>query len=138
MRRLTALVTLALATSLAACGSDKATNPADALTGQWDLTTVNGAPLPFVVRASNPKIEILTDQMAWAPDGTFAETGTARYTDTTGAVIETPYKDAGRWTLDAGTISVQYASDGATMTGPVSGSSLTIAGFGLSQVYVRQ
>lgn len=138
MRRLPAVLALALATSIAACGKDSGTSPSASLVGLWNLSTVNGAPLPFTVRESNPKIEVLDDRITWAADGTFAEAGTARYTDVAGVVKTSPYTDTGTWKVDGSTITIRYASDGASLSGPISGSSLTVAGFGLSQVYVKQ
>jgi hypothetical protein len=138
MRRPTTVLSLALVIAAAACGSDGGTAPAASVSGAWSLTTVNGAPLPFTVRSANPKVEVVSDQITWLPDGTFAETGTARFTDTTGVATTSPYTDSGAWTLNGATITVRYASDGASLSGPVSGNSLTIAGFGLSQVYAKQ
>ena len=64
MRKMFATLFTVATVLLAGCGGDAATPPIPAsLAGTWNLSTVNGTPLPFVVQLANPKIEILSDQL---------------------------------------------------------------------------
>jgi hypothetical protein len=137
MRRLL-VTTFALATTLlAGCGSDGSTAPTQAsLAGSWSLSTINGSPLPFVLQASGPKIEIMSDEFTVSADGTFTESTVARVTDgTTVSTITIP--DNGTYTLN-GTAAVFTFSDGSSGTGTVSGNTFTVASGGYSQVYTKR
>jgi hypothetical protein len=136
MRRLLAL---ALLIASASCSSDSSTNPtAASLPGTWNLSTVNGNPLPFILQTQNPKIEILNDQFIVADGGTFTETWNARFTDASGVVSSAPFSDSGTWTLNGATVTFHFTSDGASGTGTLNGSSLTVGDVGFSLVYLRQ
>ena len=138
MRRLTALLVLALASSAVACGSDNVTSPTlESIPGTWNLTTLNGAPLPFVLQAANPKVEFLDDQIVMLSDRTFTDTYNFRFTSSTGEVTTDGSIDTGVWTLN-GTALVFSYSDGTTVTATVNGGSFTIAGGGFSQLYTKQ
>jgi ABC-type Fe3+-hydroxamate transport system substrate-binding protein len=137
MRRLL-VMTFAFATVLlAGCGSDGSTAPTQAsLAGTWSLSTINGSPLPFVLQASGPKIEIMSDEFTVAANGTFTESTVARVTDgTTVSTITIP--DNGTYTLN-GTAAVFTFSDGSSGTGTVSGNTFTVASGGYSQVYTKR
>lgn len=137
MRRIL-VMTFAFATVLlAGCGSDSSTAPTlSSLAGTWNLSTVNGSPLPFVVQASSPKIELLSDQIVVSANGTFTESTVARFTDGT-TVSTTTIPDAGTYTLN-GTAAVFTFSDGSSGTATVSGNTFTVASGGYSQVYRKQ
>jgi hypothetical protein len=135
MRKILALVALAL---VASCGGSDSTNPTNAsIAGTWNLSTVNGAGLPFVFQASNPKIELLNDQIIASVAGTFTETYNIRFTSTTGQVTQEAGADAGTYTISGTAISFRYA-DGSSGTGTVSGNTFTFAFGGFSQVFVKQ
>lgn len=132
-----ALLTV-LGSSLAGCGSDSGTNPTTAsLAGTWNLTTVNGSPLPFTAQASNPKIEIMNDQIIAAAGGTFTETGNYRVTNA-GVVSTVPFTDSGTWVVNGTAVSFRFSSDNSVGTGTVSGNTFTVAESGFSSVYVKQ
>lgn len=137
MRRVTALLALALSSVVACHGSDT-TAPAASLAGTWNLTTVNGAPLPFTAQAANPKIEVLNDQIVGTAAGTFTENGSLRITDATGAVSSQPIVDSGTWTGSGTAVSFRFDSDGSTGTGTITGNTFTVAGNGYSNVYIKQ
>lgn len=137
MRRLL-VMTYAFATVLlAGCGSDGSTAPTQAsIAGTWNLSTINGSPLPYVLQASGPKIEILSDKIVASANGTFTESTVVRLTD--GATVSTTtIPDAGTYTLN-GTAAVFTFTDGSTGTGTVSGTTFTVASGGYSQVYTKQ
>jgi hypothetical protein len=138
MRRVLALLILLAAASGIACGGDSGTNPTQAsLAGTWNLSTINGSPLPFTVQAASPKIEVLNDQIIAAAGGTFTETGNYRFTNA-GVVSTQPFTDAGTWTLNGTAVSFHFNSDGSTGTGTVSGNTFTVAQSGFSSVYTKQ
>ena len=137
MRRLAAFLALALASTSLACGSDSVSGPSvDSLVGTWNLSTVNGAPLPFLFQSTNPQIEILSDQFVTLADGTFTESQDVRFTDDTGVSTET-FTDFGLWSL-SGTAMLFRFSDGSRATATAGSDNFIFAGGGFSQVYVRQ
>lgn len=139
MRRLAALVLLALASSAVACNSDNATNPtAESLAGTWNLSTLNGNPLPFLLQASNPKVEFLNDQFVVSSNGTFTDTYNFRFTDAAGVVTTDGGSDAGTWTLNGTAVVFRYDVDASTSTATVNGNTFTIAAGGFSQVFTKQ
>jgi hypothetical protein len=140
MRRLLAL---ALLIATASCSSDSSTNPTpDSLAGTWNLSTVNGLALPFLLlpgdpQASIPKVELLNDQIIASSAGTFTETGNARFTDASG-VQDVPFTDSGTWTISGTAVTFRFTSDGSSGTGTLSGNTFTIGETGFSSVYVKQ
>jgi hypothetical protein len=139
MRRLYALLVPALLASAVACGSDSSTGPsAESVSGTYNLSTVNTSPLPFILQASNPKVELLSDQIVVSTAGTFTDNFNFRFTDLAGQVTTEAGADPGTWTLNGSTISFRYTSDGGVSTGTVNGNNITIVGGGFTQVYVKQ
>ena len=137
MRRFLVMTFVLATTVLAGCGSDGSTAPTQAsMAGVWNLSTINGSPLPFVLQASAPKIEILSDQLVVTASGTFTESTVARFTDG-GTVSTTTIPDAGTYTIN-GTAAVFTFSDGSSGTGTISGNTFTVGSAGFSQVYTKQ
>jgi len=136
MRRILVSVFTAATVLLSACGSDSTTAPTPtSIAGTWNLTTVNGAALPFVLQAS-PKIEILSDQIVILANGSFTQSTQARLTNGTTITTQT-IPDAGTYTLN-GTAATFTFTDGGSETATVSGNSMTIAETGLSLMYNKQ
>jgi Lipocalin-like domain len=136
MRRILVSVFTAATVLLSACGSDSTTAPTPtSIAGTWNLTTVNGAALPFVLQAS-PKIEILSDQIVILANGTFTQSTQARLTNGTTITTQT-IPDGGTYSLN-GTAATFTFTDGGSETATVSGNSMTIAETGLSLVYNKQ
>lgn len=138
MRRLLSLTLTLAAVLLVGCGSDGGpTAPTtSSIAGTWNLTTINGSPLPFVMQASNPKVEVLSDQLVVNANGTFTETGQLRLTQG-GTVVTQAVVGAGTYTLDGTAASFRW-SDGSTGTATVSGKTATVAEGGYSYVYRQQ
>jgi hypothetical protein len=135
MRRFLAL---ALLLASASCSSDSSTNPTpESLAGTWNLSTVNGSSLPFLLQAANPKVELLDDQFIVSSAGTFTQTQNVRLTDASG-VTNLPFTDSGTWTLNGTSVTFTFTSDGSSGTGTVSGNSFTFGGPGFPLVYVKQ
>ena len=137
MRRLLALALLIASAS--SCSSDSSTSPTvESLAGTWNLSTVNGTSLPFILQTTNPKVELLDDQIIASAAGTFTETGNARFTEMSGSVTHVPFTDSGTWTLNGTAVTFHFNSDGTSGTGTLNGNSFTIGEVGFSSVYVKQ
>jgi hypothetical protein len=134
MRRIVALMVLSV---LAACGGDSSTSASASVVGTWNLTSVNGAALPFIASAANPKVEVLSDQYVITSSGTFTETTTLRVTQGTAVTTQTS-PESGTYTTSGTAVNLKYASDGSTETGTFSGNTLTFSSSGFSAVYTRQ
>lgn len=137
--RLTALVTLAIATIVASgCGSDTTSEPVvTSVAGTWALTMVAGKPLPFVYSASDPKLELISKQYVITAAGTFTTSFTLRGTELDGTVNTTMTSDAGTATLADNIVTFVYTTDGSIVTAHVSSTTMTIAG-NVTQVFTKQ
>jgi hypothetical protein len=119
--------------ALVACSDS--TSPTS-IAGTYNLTSINGSGLPFILQASGPKIEILSDQIVANAGGTFSESGNYRVTNGT-AVTTQIITDAGTYTVSGTAVTFLFSSDGSTGTGTLSGNTFTIAGNGFSSVYTK-
>ena len=72
MRRIAACLLLIAA---AACGGDSPTQPTPAsVAGVWNLQTVNGSGLPFILaQLENDKVELTDDVLNVSENGTFTQ-----------------------------------------------------------------
>jgi hypothetical protein len=136
MRRSILLLAVTLSSAIACSGSDTTRPMTPAVEGSWNLNTVNGSALPYTLQATNPKIEVLSDQISFATGGTFTETGNFRVTDA-GLVSMQPVNKSGTWTVNGTALTFTFLS-GSTGTGTVSGSSFTVSVDGFSRMYSRQ
>lgn len=136
MRRMLAIVCITATVLLGGCDSDGTTGPAqNAVSGTWNLQTVNGAPLPFVTQ-STPKIELTSDQLVVSGNGTFTQASQVRITSGSSVTTENR-SDAGTYSL-SGTSATFIFNGGTTGAGTVSGNTLTVATPGRSYVYQKQ
>ena len=136
MRRMLAIACTVATVLLAGCDSNETTAPTEnSVAGTWNLTTVNGAPLPYTVQ-STPKIEVLGDQLVVSENGTFTSSTQLRFTNGTTITTQTG-TDGGTYTLN-GTAATFIFNSGTTGTGTVSGNTLTVAEAGVSLVYQKQ
>lgn len=138
MRTLVATLCTA-AVLLAGCGSDGggATNPqSTSPVGTWNLVTANSAPLPFAFQSGSVKYEIMSDQYVLLPDGTFTEKYQLR--DTDGGIVGLEnLTDFGTWKLTGTVFVITYGDNGATASGTLSGSTMTLTQLGVLMVYNR-
>jgi hypothetical protein len=137
MRKLTALLAIIASCVSLACKSGVTPPPDPSVTGTWNLTSINGASLPFTIQPANPKIELLNQQLIVASGGTFTQTGNVRLTDA-GTVSTRPYADAGSWTLNGSAATFQFNSDGSAGTGTLSGNKFIVGQSGYSFEYTKQ
>lgn len=137
MKRRLVPTVIALATVFSLGCSDDGTRPTPAsFAGTWNLQTVNGLPMPFVLQPANPKVEIVSDQIVVLNNGTFTESFVVQRTTGTQVVIDRG-TDSGTYSLNGSSVSLVYAN-GSTGNGATSANNLTLAGQGFAQVYMRQ
>jgi|SRR5256885_1437547 len=125
--------------ALVGCGGSDSTGPAASAEGTWNLSTINGAGLPFTL-SSNPstgdKLEILDDQYVLNAGGTYTEAFTTRLTQG-GQVTTTPDTDTGTWSQTGNQVAIT-SSAGDAFTATVSTNTITIGSQFGAVVYVRQ
>jgi hypothetical protein len=122
-----------------ACGGDGSTGPTQvSVAGTWNLQTVNGSNLPFVVaQTGTDKVELVSDVLTAVPTGSFTDITTIRNT-VNGQVTTESEADAGSYTLNGTAVTFTFNSDGSTGTGSISGNTLTVSANGLAAVYKKQ
>jgi hypothetical protein len=123
--------------ALAACDSDDSTSSLNAnFAGTWNLQTVNGVTVPFVVQATNPKVELVSEQLTVTSAGTFSIVTNRRNTSTTGAVTNQVQTDAGTYTTSGSTTTFKF-NTGNVVPATLSGNTLTLTAATGSSVYTR-
>jgi hypothetical protein len=133
-------VSSALLLLAVACGaSDAATAPTSAsVAGTWNLQTINGAGLPYVLDQTGAnKDELVSDVVTAVSTGSFTRTTTVR-TTFNGQVTTQSVADAGRYSLNGTAVVFTFNSDNSVGTGSISGNTLTVADNGVALVYRRQ
>lgn len=138
MRRLLRRASIVAGAFLAlACGGDSATGVNGQVRGTWNLQTVNGGGLPFIIAQSGAdRYELVSDQFEFSADGSFSEIAVLRFTE--GGITETEQvSDFGTYTTTGTAVTLRY-SDGYVSTGAFSGSQLTMTSEGLALVYRRE
>ena len=128
---------IALAFGLA-CGSDT-TAPVvvTSVVGTWKLTSVDGKPLPYVVSASDPKLEVIDKQYVITSSNTFTTSFTLRATELDGTVSNGTTSDSGTLTLADNTVTFTNKSDGSIVVASATPTTLTINA-GPAQVFTKQ
>ncbi|MEO7711961.1 MAG: hypothetical protein ABIV10_03505 [Gemmatimonadaceae bacterium] len=122
--------------ALLACGGDGSTSPGASIAGAYSLTTVNGAPLPFVAtQAGTYKYEITADTYTLAAGGTWTEMRADR-TTSNGAVTTSTKTDAGSWSTNGTVITLTSPTNGA-VSGTVSGNTLSLTSQGNTLVFSK-
>lgn len=119
-----------------ACG-DSGTGPSrTAFPGIWILASVNGVALPFAVQEVNPRIEITSERLDVASNGTFTQTGMVRITNG-GQVSVQAYADAGNWTVTGSVATFRFNSDGSSDRGTVTDNTFSVTEADYSFVYAK-
>lgn len=131
---------LAVLCLIAACGGgDSPTAPTQvSVVGVWNLQSINGVPLPFVLAQTGAdKDELTSDVLTVAPGGTFTEIGTNRITRN-GQVSTASESASGTYTLNGTAVVFRWNEGGGVGTGSVSSNSLTVADAGVAFVFRKQ
>ncbi len=122
-----------------ACGSDTATAPVvvTSVAGTWTLTTVDAKPLPYVVSASDPKLEVIAKSYVISAAGTFTTSFTLRATELDGSMSTGSTSDSGTLTLANNIVTFTNKSDNTMIIATVTSTTMTINA-GAAQVFTRQ
>ena len=123
----------------AACGSDAATAPVvvTSVAGTWVLTAVDSKPLPYVLSASDPKLEVTDKRYVIAASGTFTTSFTLRATELDGSVSNGTTSDSGTYTLADNVVTFINKSDGSMVVAAVTPTKMAINA-GAAQEFTRQ
>ena len=121
-----------------ACGSD-ATAPVvvTSVAGTWKLTSVNSAPLPYLISVSDPKLELIAKGYVISATGTFTTSFTLRATELDGTVTTGTTSDSGTVTLANNLATFTYASDGSVAVASVTPTTMTVGG-SATQEFTKQ
>jgi hypothetical protein len=120
-----------------ACSNDSTAPTAASVAGTWNLQSVNGTALPFIVaQTGTNKVEITADVLTATPSGSFTEITTIRTTQNGVATTQTS-PDAGSYVLNGNNVTFQFQSDGSIGAGTISGNTLTVSDAGLSLIYKK-
>ena len=124
---------------LAGCGSDSIATPTPidnaAVVGTWNLTSVNGSALPYVIR-EEPRVELVSDRFVLLADGTFTATIAFRIWNG-GADLVQSREDAGTYSV-SGTVATFSFNDQTSGTATVSGNTFTLGGADAPFLYTKQ
>jgi hypothetical protein len=108
------------------------------LSGAYSLTSINGQPLPYVLAQTGAdKDELVSDVYTFSGQGSFTQATTVRQTRN-GQASTSATVDAGSYVLNGTAVTVHYNSDGSSVSGVLSGRTLTLAGSGFAGVYQHQ
>lgn len=119
-----------------ACGGDS-TSPVISVAGTWNLQTINGATLPFVVQQSGAnKAEITADVLTVTSTGSFTQLTSTR-TTVNGVATNGSAADAGSYTTNGNTATFHFNSDGSSGTAVFDEHTLTTVVVGTSFIYKR-
>ena len=123
MRR---LLFVAGALAILGCGSD-ATGPSATIDGTYDLVSVNGAALPFILIQTATETDEVTGDVITAFNGRFTQTTSTQ--DTVNGHVTTGFSpNSGTYTASGAVITFKFDfSPGAVMaTGTTSGDTFTV------------
>ena len=116
-----------------ACGGDS-TSPSS-VAGTYNLQTIDGQSLPFVIfQDGADKNEVMSGFERLNSDGTFSQSMTFRLTEGGQVSTETETAD-GSWRQSESAITLTYGGSVGTLTGSLSGNTLTLVEQGLVLVF---
>ena len=124
---------------VAACGSDSPTQPTPAsVVGTWNLKTVNGSALPYLVPQDDfDALELLGDVLTVDANGTFRQLSQIRVTQDAEASMES-VPDSGSYALNGTAVTFTYESDASPRIASLAGNTLTFAEAEFTLVYKKQ
>jgi hypothetical protein len=128
---------LAAAALVLAVACDSSTSPEATIVGTWNLSTMNGSPLPFTVFGSGAnKVEITAGVITFAQGGTYSSTMTTRST-MNGVATNSTDSETGNYTITGATVSITDPGE-PTQTATMSGNTLTTTVEGFTFVFIKQ
>jgi hypothetical protein len=119
-------VSVGALTALSACGGDAGTGIRASVTGTYQLSTVNGQPLPFTENSSGAVVVITAGQFVAQSDGSFSEAITRSTTPPGGATTTATTTTTGTFTVGNQVIVFTYAGSAGTVLGSLTNGGLSI------------
>jgi hypothetical protein len=124
--------------SLAVACTDSSGPTQSSVAGTWNLQTVDGASLPFVIDQSGVnKVEVTGDVLVVTSAGAFTQATSVRVTQN-GVVTTQVIPDAGSYVIHGTSVTFQFQSDGSVGTGMLMDNTLTVNASGVSYIYTKQ
>ena len=124
---------------LTACDPTDTTEAGIALVrGTYQLSTVNGQPLPFTESATTPVVRLTASQLEARSDGTFTETST-RTTTTPAGTTTTTTATSGTFSVGGQVVAfVSSSGSGLSGLGSYNAGSIAVPVESRTYVYTRQ
>lgn len=120
------------------CGVTDSTSPNGSILGTWDLRSINGTMLPFIVSSGTTTTTFSSSVLTISEDGTYSEVTTRTDEDFNSSGTRT-ITEMGTWTAVNGFITFTDQTDGGLQyTGSVTGNTLTENYLDLTPVYSRR
>ena len=133
MRKL--FVALAL-TLLVACSGDGPTGAGGDISGTYNLSTVNGIALPYLLQESGPRVEVFSDSYILGTAGKFIQSTSFRVTSGDTVTFEI-FPDSGSYTVQGTAVLFNFA-DNSTLSATLGTGALSFSSGGLATVYLKQ
>ena len=124
---------------VAACGGDSSTQPTPAsVVGTWNLQTVNGSVLPYLVPQDDfEAVELTSDVLTVDAKGTFTQVSKFRVTQDGEWSMEFE-PDSGSYQVNGTAVTFTYDSDRSSGIASLAGNTLTFSAAGFALVYKKQ
>jgi hypothetical protein len=134
MRKLLAALAIA---ALVACGGNDVVVSINDVAGTYNLATINGSGLPFLLQESGPEVEVFSDSYTLGSTGKFTQSTNFRVTSGDTVSFET-FPDSGVYAVQGSTVLFTFLSDSSTISGTFAAGQLVFGSGGLATVYVKQ
>ena len=111
---------------LSACGGDGGTGVRASVTVTYQLSTVNGQPLPFTENSSGAVVKITAGTLVAQSDGSFSETLTRSTTPPGGTTTTAPTTSTGTYSVGNQVIVFTYSNGAGTALGSLISNGVSI------------
>jgi hypothetical protein len=112
-------------TALTACGGDAGTGNRASVTGTYQLSTVNGQPLPYTEQSSGAVVKLTAGLLVATSDGGFTETLTRSTTSSSGTSTASTVLN-GTYSVGNQVIVFTYSGTGTSVLGSLTNNGLSI------------
>ncbi|HUG17201.1 MAG TPA: hypothetical protein VMM78_19505 [Thermomicrobiales bacterium] len=130
------LAVLVMLVCLTACGDSAGPDTEANISGTYTLRTINGQNLPFaiVVIGTTYRLEVMSANVVVNANGSYTQSMTVRETEGSTTTTQTDASN-GTWTRTNNAISFVQTSDGAVVTGSLSGDAITVVDGSFTYVF---
>ena len=120
------ILLLGIAFALAACGRDDIVSPPATIAGSYQLTTIDGQALPFLVFENGAyQARVVSGTLNLNANSSYSLAFNVRIDDS-GNVRTSTQSDAGLWNVARDSITLASTAGNLAITGNVSGNVLTL------------